>query len=112
MCSGSFAGDESNRIHVVPRSGGHSYAGYSSGNGVVVADVSRLSRVQVAGTHATVGAGAELIHVYATLAAHGVTVPGGSCPTVGIAGLALGGGIGYASRRFGQPRTTSAACRS
>ena len=30
------------RIHLVPRSGGHSYAGYSSGNGVVVADVSRL----------------------------------------------------------------------
>ena len=35
------------------------------------------------------------------LAKHGVTVPGGSCPTVGIAGLALGGGVGYSSRRFG-----------
>jgi FAD/FMN-containing dehydrogenase len=88
-------------IHVVPRSGGHSYAGYSSGNGVVVADVSRLSQVKLSGTRATVGAGANLFSVYAGLAKHGVTVPGGSCPTVGIAGLALGGGIGYSARQFG-----------
>jgi len=88
-------------IHVVPRSGGHSYGGYSSGNGVVVADVSRLSGVAVSGTRATVGAGAKLIGVYAALAQHGLTIPAGSCPTVGVAGLALGGGVGYASRRFG-----------
>ena len=88
-------------IHVVPRSGGHSYAGYSSGNGVVVADVSRLHAVTVAGGLATVGAGATLGSVYARLAQHGVTIPAGSCPTVGIAGLALGGGVGYASRQLG-----------
>jgi FAD/FMN-containing dehydrogenase len=89
------------RIHVVPRSGGHSYAGYSSGNGVVIADVSRLNQVKLSGSRATVGAGANLFSVYAGLAKHGVTVPGGSCPTVGIAGLALGGGIGYSARQFG-----------
>ena len=88
-------------IHVVPRSGGHSYAGYSSGNGVVVADVSRLDAVAVVGNLATVGAGATLLPVYTALAQHGVTIPGGSCPTVGIAGLALGGGVGYASRKLG-----------
>jgi FAD/FMN-containing dehydrogenase len=91
----------SERIHVVPRSGGHSYAGYSSGNGVVVADVSRLNQVKLSGSHATVGAGANLFSVYAGLAKHGVTIPGGSCPTVGIAGLALGGGIGYSARKLG-----------
>ena len=89
------------RIHVVPRSGGHSYAGYSSGHGVVIADVSRLSGVAVSPARATVGAGAKLFSVYSALAQHGVTIPGGSCPTVGIAGLALGGGVGYSSRRFG-----------
>jgi FAD/FMN-containing dehydrogenase len=88
-------------IHVVPRSGGHSYGGYSSGNGVVVADVSRVNGVAVSGSRATVGAGAKLIAVYAALAQHDVTIPAGSCPTVGVAGLALGGGVGYASRRFG-----------
>jgi FAD/FMN-containing dehydrogenase len=90
-----------NAIHVVPRSGGHSYAGYSSGNGVVVADVSQLHAVTVAGGLATIGAGAMLGPVYAALAQHGVSIPAGSCPTVGIAGLALGGGVGYASRQLG-----------
>jgi hypothetical protein len=62
-------------IHVVPRSGGHSYAGYSSGNGVVVADVSQLSAITLSGGLATVGAGATLGPVYAALAQHGVTIP-------------------------------------
>ena len=88
-------------IHIVPRSGGHSYAGYSSGNGVVVADVSRVNGVAISASRATVGAGANLFATYSGLAKHGVTIPGGSCPTVGIAGLALGGGVGYSSRRFG-----------
>jgi FAD/FMN-containing dehydrogenase len=89
------------RVRIVPRSGGHSYAGYSSGNGVVVADVSRLHRVAVSGAAATIGAGTRLIDVYAGLWKHGVTIPGGSCAGVGIAGLALGGGVGYSSRLFG-----------
>jgi len=91
----------SERIQLVPRSGGHSYGGYSSGDGVVVADVSRLNQVKVSGSRATVGAGANLFGVYVAASNHGVTIPGGSCPTVGIAGLALGGGIGYSARQFG-----------
>ena len=47
------------------------------------------------------GAGATLINVYSQLAAQGLLLPGGSCPTVGIAGLALGGGIGVFSRAYG-----------
>jgi len=88
-------------VRIVPRSGGHSYAGYSSGNGVVVADVSRLHGVAASGGRATVGAGATLIDVYSALWKHGVTIPGGSCASVGIAGLALGGGVGYSSRLLG-----------
>jgi FAD/FMN-containing dehydrogenase len=67
----------------------------------VIADVSRLHGVAVGPGTATVGAGANLVSMYAELAAKGVTVPGGTCPTVGIAGLALGGGYGYAARRLG-----------
>jgi FAD/FMN-containing dehydrogenase len=89
------------RVRVAPRSGGHSYGGYSSGNGVVVADVSRLNTVGVSAGRATVGAGAKLIDVYAALWQHGLTIPGGSCASVGIAGLALGGGVGYSSRLLG-----------
>ena len=50
---------------------------------------------------ATVEAGAHLVDVYSELASSGVLVPGGSCPTVGIAGLALGGGIGVLARAYG-----------
>jgi FAD/FMN-containing dehydrogenase len=92
---------ERHGVRAVPRSGGHSYGGYSSGNGVVVADVSRLDTVAVSAGRARVGAGAKLIDVYAALWQHGLTIPGGSCASVGIAGLALGGGVGYSSRLFG-----------
>jgi FAD/FMN-containing dehydrogenase len=88
-------------VRVVARSGGHSYGGYSTtGNGVVV-DLGRLRGVRVANGRATVGAGARLIDVYARLARRGLIVPAGSCPSVGIAGLALGGGHGLSGRRFG-----------
>lgn len=53
-----------------------------------------------AGT-ATIGTGVQLIDVYAGLAAHGATIPAGSCPSVGIAGVTLGGGMGLAGRAFG-----------
>src|SRR5580700_5485168 len=53
-----------------------------------------MAGVNVSGSTATVGAGTRLIDFYNGLAAHGRAVPGGSCPTVGISGLTLGGGIG------------------
>jgi FAD/FMN-containing dehydrogenase len=88
-------------VRIVPRSGGHSYGGYSSTSGVIV-DVSRLNGVALAsGGRAVVGAGARLIDVYDGLWQHGRTVPTGSCPTVGIAGLTLGGGVGLAARKYG-----------
>ncbi|GIH43633.1 FAD-binding dehydrogenase [Microbispora corallina] len=87
-------------VSVTSRSGGHSYAGWSTGKGLVV-DVSPMAKVSYSGGHATVGAGARLVDVYAKLAAHGVSIPAGSCPTVGVAGLTLGGGIGVVSRAYG-----------
>jgi len=87
-------------LPVAARCGGHSYAGWSSGSGLVI-DVTRMSGVNVSGSTATVGAGTRLIDFYNGLAAHGRGVPGGSCPTVGIAGLTLGGGVGVVSRAYG-----------
>ncbi|MEU6571515.1 FAD-binding oxidoreductase [Streptomyces parvulus] len=92
------------RAHHVPvaiRNGGHSYAGWSSGDGRLIIDVSKLNRVRASGGEATIGAGAKLIDVYRALSAKGVTVPAGSCPTVGISGLTLGGGHGVVSRAYG-----------
>ncbi|MGF1431142.1 FAD-binding oxidoreductase [Kitasatospora sp. LaBMicrA B282] len=87
-------------VPIVPRSGGHSYAGWSGGPGLVL-DVGRLNGVSAAGGTATVGAGARLIDVYDGLAAQQLTVPAGSCPSVGVAGLALGGGVGVTGRAYG-----------
>jgi FAD binding domain/Berberine and berberine like len=92
--------------HGIPlraRSGGHSYAGYSTVAGGIVLDLHNLRSISVnrgAGT-ATVGAGAQLIDVYAGLAKHGATIPAGSCPSVGVSGVTLGGGVGCAGRAFG-----------
>ncbi|MEW2624295.1 FAD-binding oxidoreductase [Streptomyces sp. NPDC048106] len=91
----------SHGIRVAIRNGGHSYAGYSSGDDHLVVDVSRLDRIRVSGDEAVVGGGAKLIDVYRGLAAKGVTIPAGSCPTVGISGLVLGGGHGVVSRAYG-----------
>ncbi len=82
------------------RSGGHSYAGWSGTNGLII-DVGNLRAVTVSGSTAVVGAGTRLIDFYQGLSSKGRAVPGGSCPTVGIAGLTLGGGIGVTSRAWG-----------
>jgi FAD/FMN-containing dehydrogenase len=85
------------------RSGGHSYEGYSVVDDGLVIDVGGLSdiTVDVAGGQAVVGAGVRLLEIYRRLGAHGVTIPAGTCPLVGIAGLTLGGGIGFLSRQYG-----------
>jgi FAD/FMN-containing dehydrogenase len=94
-------------VEIAAHSGGHSYGGYSSCPGLVI-DVSRLNAISNGGaagasghTPVTVGSGSKLIDVYSGLAAQGLLLPGGSCPTVGIAGLALGGGVGVFSRAYG-----------
>jgi FAD/FMN-containing dehydrogenase len=86
---------------IAPRGGGHCFAGRSSTDGIVL-DLSGLDGICVADDRiATIGAGARLAQVYAALHAYGRTVPAGCGPTVGIAGLTLGGGIGLLGRKHG-----------
>ena len=87
-------------LPVAVRSGGHCFAGRSTSEGVVL-DVSPLDAVAVEGERATIGAGARLGDVYDALDAHGLTIPAGCGPTVGIAGLTLGGGLGILGRLYG-----------
>src|SRR4029453_17312203 len=75
------------------RSGGRPVWGPSCTEGVVL-DVTPMGSVAVAGEVATVGAGVRLGELYDTLATHGLTIPAGCGPSVGIAGLTLGGGLG------------------
>src|SRR4051794_41788491 len=89
-------------VRIVPRSGGHSYAGYSTTHGVVI-DLSRVHGIRLAGGKATIGPGAQLIDVYSKLAGRGLLIPGGSCPTVGIGGVPPGGGHRPSRRRVRLP---------
>jgi FAD/FMN-containing dehydrogenase len=82
------------------RSGGHSVAGRSATDGIVL-DVTPMGSVAVAGEVATVGAGVRLGELYDALATHGLTIPAGCGPSVGIAGLTLGGGLGILGRKHG-----------
>jgi FAD/FMN-containing dehydrogenase len=82
------------------RGGGHSVAGHSSTEGILI-DVTPMRHISVTHEVAAVGAGLRLGELYEALHGHGVTIPAGCGPSVGIAGLTLGGGIGILGRRYG-----------
>ncbi|MGO4681274.1 FAD-binding oxidoreductase [Microbacterium sp. 2MCAF23] len=88
-------------MRLVPRGGGHCFAGRSTTDGIVL-DLAAMDQVRVdpSGT-ATIGAGCRLGRVYGALHAVGRTLPAGCGETVGIAGLTLGGGIGLLGRQHG-----------
>lgn len=88
------------RVPLALRSGGHSYGGWSTGTGLVI-DLGRMAAIDVQNGRVVVGAGARLIDLYDAVAARGQGVPAGSCPTVGVTGLTLGGGVGVLSRAWG-----------
>src|SRR5439155_8129987 len=91
-----------NRVEMVARSGGHSFAGYCTTPGLVI-DLNGMTRVTVnraAGTITTDGA-ATNEDVAAAGRPHGLSLPGGQCPTVGIPGFTLGGGLGFYMREHG-----------
>lgn len=92
-----------NDLEIAVRSGGHSIAGHSTGDGVLVIDTRELRGLHVdlaAGT-AWVGAGLTAGEVIDALAEHRMAIPFGDTGSVGVAGITLGGGIGYLARKYG-----------
>jgi hypothetical protein len=90
-------------IEVTVRGGGHNVAGTAVIDGAVMLDVSPMRDVifdTEAGT-VTVGAGCQWGEVDRLGADLGVAVPAGAVSHTGVAGLTLGGGLGYLSRMFG-----------
>jgi FAD/FMN-containing dehydrogenase len=87
-------------IEVAVRSGGHDFAGRSSGPGMVL-DLTQLHSLAISDGLALVGPGFRLGDLYAALARYEVTIPAGCGATVGIGGQALGGGLGLLGRSRG-----------
>jgi FAD/FMN-containing dehydrogenase len=87
---------------IVPRGGGHSYAGHSVNDGLVV-DVRALSAVTADGSagRVTAAGGASMAALYAAIEPEQIAFALGNGASVGIAGLTLGGGSAATSRSFG-----------
>ena len=87
---------------IAVRSGGHSTAGYSVNDSMVV-DVSHINGVFIDDANALVyaGGGADWDKFNATLNNTGWHVPTGACGSVCVAGFVQGGGYGYTSRAYG-----------
>lgn len=94
------------REHGLPvaiRCGGHNVAGSAVGDGGIVIDLARFKSVRVDPGQRRVRAGGGVLwgEYDCETQAFGLASPGGAISTTGIAGLTLGGGYGYLSRRYG-----------
>ncbi|MBW9062833.1 FAD-binding oxidoreductase [Rhizobium herbae] len=96
-----FASD--NKLLVSVRGGGHNIAGNAVCDGGLMIDLSPMKsvRVDIAAKRAWVEPGATLADVDKETQSFGLAVPTGINSTTGIAGLTLGGGFGWITRRFG-----------
>ncbi len=96
-----FARDEG--LEIAVRGGGHSAAAHGTGDGVLVLDMRCLRELAVNPDARRLRAGSGLVagDVIAAAHQHGLTVPLGDSSGVGVAGITLGGGVGYLSRQHG-----------
>lgn len=92
-----------NRVGIRIRSGGHHYEGYSIGDNILVIDVSQMKLISLDEANNTlfIQSGVKNRQVYDYVGTRGYSFPGGTCPTVGVAGYTMGGGWGYSSRYMG-----------
>ncbi|MCU0305858.1 MAG: FAD-binding oxidoreductase [Thermoanaerobaculales bacterium] len=90
-------------IVLTVRGGGHNIGGRALADGGLLVDLSELRRVDVDVERelAHVGPGATLHDLDAATRPHGMVVPSGIVSETGVAGLTLGGGFGWLSRRWG-----------
>jgi FAD/FMN-containing dehydrogenase len=101
VCAVRFARDHG--LLMAVRGGGHHIAGNSVCDGGMMIDLSLMKsvRVDTSAKRAWVEPGALLADVDRETQAFGMVVPSGINSTTGIAGLTLGGGFGWTTRKFG-----------
>lgn len=90
------------KLPVAIKSGGHSFEGFSNNNGGLVINLSQMKAIDwIEDNKVSIQAGCILQEIQSNLFSKKKLIPTGSCGTVGISGLALGGGYGFFSRKFG-----------
>jgi hypothetical protein len=91
-----------NKLPVAIKSGGHCMEGFSCNDGGLVINLSVLNKVTwLSNDTIEVGPGCTVSQLYDIILPKGRIIPAGSCASVGIGGLVLGGGYGIISRQFG-----------
>ena len=92
-----------NGLQIAVRGGGHSHAGHSACDGGIMIHLGTMNRVTVdaQARRARCGGGATWADVDAATQQHGLAIPGGFISHTGIAGLTLGGGIGWLTKMAG-----------
>jgi FAD/FMN-containing dehydrogenase len=97
----TFAGEHGLLVSV--KGGGHGVAGMAVADDGLMIDLSPMNGVEVdvARRTARAGGGTTWSEFDRETQTHGLATTGGIVPTTGIAGLTLGGGLGYLMRRFG-----------
>jgi FAD/FMN-containing dehydrogenase len=90
-------------VEVSVRGGAHSYRGTAVADGGLMIDLSALNSVSVDpdSKRARVGGGATLAELDAATQVHGLAMPAGVISDTGVAGLTLGGGMGWLTRLGG-----------
>jgi len=89
-------------LEIAVRSGGHSFEGFSSNDGGMVINLSLMKGIKwLDNEEVELGPGWILQEIQDAFFPKGRLLPAGSCGTVGISGLTLGGGYGFFSRKFG-----------
>jgi FAD/FMN-containing dehydrogenase len=90
-------------LPLIVRAGGHSMAGHGTGDGALLLDLSAMRGVEIDPVRQTAWADAGILAGEYTSATHalGLVTPFGDTGSVGVAGITLGGGVGWLVRKHG-----------
>ncbi len=91
-----------NKLEIAVKSGGHSMEGFSCNQDGMVINLSQMNSISIQENQNVIaGPGCRLKDLYDVILPKGRIVPTGSCGTVGLGGLTMGGGYGLFSRQYG-----------
>lgn len=91
-----------NKLKVALKSGGHSIEGFCVNEGGMVINLALMNKIEwMNETEVKLQPGCKLSELYDELLPKSRLIPAGSCGSVGVAGLTMGGGYGFFSRTYG-----------